>query len=40
MGSTHVRVSEENWRRLNARKEPGDDFDDVVTRLLEETEDD
>jgi len=31
---TRVRVSKETWRRLNARKEPGDSFDDVLDRLL------
>jgi hypothetical protein len=29
-----IRVSQETWRRLNARKQPGDTFDDVVSRLL------
>lgn len=31
---TRVRVSKKTWRRLNARKEPGDSFDDVLDRLL------
>jgi len=31
---TRVRVSKETWRRLNARKEPGDSFDDVLEELL------
>lgn len=35
-----VRVSTETWRRLNALKRPGDDFDDVVERLLEDNEND
>lgn len=35
--SPAVKVSEETWRRLNARKEPGDTFDDVVQELLEQT---
>lgn len=35
MGSEQIRVSEQNWKRLNAMKDPGDSFDDVVGRLLE-----
>lgn len=35
----HVRVTEETWSELNARKGPGDSFNDVIQRLLEETED-
>jgi len=31
-----VKVSDEHWKELNARKEPGDSFDDVIGRLLEE----
>jgi len=31
---TRVRVSKETWQRLNAQKEPGDSFDDVLDRLL------
>jgi len=33
-----VRISEDNWRRLNAMKRPGDTFDDVVNRLLDANE--
>jgi predicted CopG family antitoxin len=36
----HVRVTDETWKRLNERKEPGDSFEQVIKRLLEETEDD
>lgn len=36
--SPAVKVSEETWRKLNSRKEPGDTFDDVVQRLLEESD--
>jgi predicted CopG family antitoxin len=36
---TRVRVSKETWRRLNARKEPGDSFDDVLDRLLARNDD-
>jgi len=36
---THpIKVETDNWRRLNARKEPGDDFDDVVSRLLDKVD--
>ena len=31
-----IKISPENWRRLNAKKNPGDTFDDVVSRLLDE----
>lgn len=37
---TAVNVTERTWRRLNARKRPGESFDDVVDRLLEENKDD
>lgn len=34
---THpIKVSEENWRKLNALKMPGDTFDDVIDRLLDD----
>jgi len=33
-----IKVSEENWRKLNKRKQPGDTFDDVVGRLVDEHE--
>ena len=32
----HIRVTDETWKELNSRKEPGDSFDDVLSRLLEE----
>lgn len=33
---TTIKISRENWKRLNSRKEgPGEAFNDVVTRLLE-----
>jgi predicted CopG family antitoxin len=35
---TNVKLQDETWKRLNARKDPGDTFDDVVTRLLDESE--
>lgn len=35
---THIRVTEETWAELNRRKRPGDSFEDVIERLLEEDE--
>jgi predicted CopG family antitoxin len=36
---TKISVSGETWQRLNARKrEPGETFDDVVQRLLTESD--
>ena len=34
---THIRVSEDTWTELNKRKRPGDSFDDVIKRLLEDS---
>lgn len=34
----HIRVTDETWSELNRRKRPGDSFDDVIQRLLDETE--
>lgn len=36
--STTVQIDEETWQRLNARKQTGDTFDDVICRLLEKTD--
>jgi predicted CopG family antitoxin len=33
MGGKTVRISEENWRRLQDLKREGESFDDVLTRL-------
>jgi predicted CopG family antitoxin len=33
---THIRVTEETWKELNQRKGPGDSFEDVISRLLDE----
>lgn len=33
--TTTIEISRSNWQKLNARKEPGDSFNDVVGRLLE-----
>jgi len=32
----HIRVSKDTYKKLNARKDQGDTFDDVITDLLEE----
>lgn len=32
--TTTIQIDRETWRQLNARKNPGDDFNDVVQRLL------
>ena len=31
-----VKVSPDTWRDLNSLKHPGDTFDDVIQRLLDE----
>lgn len=37
--TTTIQISQETWRRLNGRKEgPNDTFDDVLQRLLDETQ--
>jgi len=36
--TTTVEVKTATWRELNRRKDPGDSFDDVISRLLEETD--
>jgi predicted CopG family antitoxin len=33
---TTIEVSTETWKELNQRKEPGDSFDDVIQRMLDE----
>jgi len=33
-----IRVTEHNWKKLNARKDPGDSFNDVITDLLKAQE--
>jgi len=35
----HIRVTEETWRELDVRKQPGDSFDDVLQRLLDDDTD-
>ncbi len=34
--TNHIRVTAETWRQLNRRKQPGDSFEDVIQRLLED----
>jgi len=33
-GTTTVEVSINTWKGLNARKDPGESFDDVISELL------
>lgn len=33
---THIRVSGQNWKYLNSMKEPGESFDDALSRLIDE----
>jgi predicted CopG family antitoxin len=35
---TTIEVKQTTWQALNVRKTPGDSFDDVIQRLLQETE--
>jgi predicted CopG family antitoxin len=35
---THIRVTSDTWKELNQRKEPGESFDDVLQRLIAESE--
>ena len=39
METTTIEIKSDTWRRLNAQKEPGDSFDSVITRLLDEQAD-
>lgn len=34
--SEQIRVSKTNWKALNAMKEPGESFDDVIGQLIDE----
>lgn len=36
--TTTIQVTEDTWRELNGRKEPGETFDDVLQRLLAESD--
>jgi len=36
--TNHIRVTAETWRQLNRRKQPGDSFEDVIQRLLAESQ--
>jgi predicted CopG family antitoxin len=36
---TNIRVSDETWRELNQLKQPGESFEDVIVRILEERDD-
>jgi predicted CopG family antitoxin len=35
VGNTTVQVSNETWKALNRRREPGESFDDVLQKILE-----
>ena len=34
----NIRIKRDTWRRLHNRKGPGDSFDDVIRRLLDEAD--
>jgi len=36
--TTTIQIDEDTWKELNGRKAPGETFDDVVNRLLKETD--
>lgn len=37
--ATTIKISRENWRKLNSRKkQPGESFDDALARVLGEGE--
>jgi predicted CopG family antitoxin len=36
MDSTTVQVSTDTWKTLNRRREPGESFDDVLQKIIEE----
>lgn len=36
--STTISVKYETWKQLNFRKQPGESFDEVIRRLLEDSE--
>lgn len=36
VGNTTVQVSNETWKALNRRREPGESFDDVLQKILEQ----
>lgn len=38
MSTTTIRVYEGTWKRVNALKEPGESFDDVLNKLVDEYE--
>lgn len=35
---TSIRIKKDTWQRLNAMKEPGKSFDDIINDLLDEHE--
>lgn len=36
---TQIRITQETWEQLNQRKGPGDAFEDVISELLDEVDD-
>lgn len=36
--ATNIKIHDDTWQRLNARKNPGESFNDVITRALDRTE--
>lgn len=34
--SVNIRIKRDTWEQLHSEKGPGDSFDDVISRLLEE----
>jgi predicted CopG family antitoxin len=35
---TSIRIKNDTWQRLNARKAPGKSFDDIINEILDELE--
>ena len=36
--TTNIKIHDDVWKELNARKNPGESFNDVLVRMLEDTE--
>jgi predicted CopG family antitoxin len=36
--NTSIEVTKQTWKDLNARKDPGDTFNDVIRELLQDCE--
>lgn len=35
---TTIQIKTETWKKLNQQKSPGESFDDVISRLLEDSD--